>query len=330
MQRRLVRVWLGMTAALLTGTCSPLWSGEATPTAPSEEAATPSQAGERGAASGPAASEPVLLRYRFTPGQVLRYVTQDDSTVDVEQSGDTTTVAYSTRTWKHYRVKSVEESGTAVVEVVIDRVLMRASGEGQTVEFDSREPGAAPAEFAHILDTIGRAVVALRVNPSGRMEGAEFLLGRETQPLAVQDRDAQILAMLPSEPVQVGESWKERFDVPVKLDGKLTRNIRLQRTYRLTALEAGRATIDLETIILTPLSDPELESQLIQRTPSGALVLDVEQGVVLWKRTSLHNQVVGFSGPGSRLQVVRTYEEKLDAESNPLTAQSASGSPSSR
>lgn len=325
MQRRMVRVCLGVAVVLWVWRFSPAGAGEETPAPPAPAVESPGEAAE-GKTPAPAA-EPVLLRYRFAPGQIVRYVTSDDSTVEIEQSGEATTVQYSTRTWKHYRVKSVDASGTAVVEVVIDRVHMRASGEGQTVEFDSREPGAAPPQFAHILDTIGRAVVALRVNPSGRMEGAEFLLGRETQPLSVQDRDAQILTLLPPEPVRVGETWKERFDVPVKVEGTLTRNVRLQRTYRLTEVREGRATIDLETIILTPLHDPELESQLIQRTPSGVLVLDVEQGLVLAKRTLLHNQVVGFSGPGSRLKVVRTYQEQLDSESSPLTAQSASNPP---
>ncbi len=326
MQRRMVRLWLGVAVVLWVRMFSPAQAGEETPVAHAPAVESPGGAAE-GASSDPGAAEAVLLRYRFTPGQIIRYMTDDDSTVEVEQSGEATTVRYSTRTWKHYRVKSVDAWGTAVVEVVIDRVHMRAAGEGTTVEFDSREPGAAPPQFAHILDTIGRAVVALTVNPSGRMEGAEFLLGRETQPLSVEDRDAQILALLPSEPVRVGETWRERFDVPVKVEGSLTRNVRLQRTYRLTALDKGRATIDLETIILTPLQDPELESQLIQRTPSGVLVLDVEHGLVLSKRTLLHNQVVGFSGPGSRLKVVRTYQELLDSESQPLTAQTASDPP---
>jgi hypothetical protein len=323
MQRQMVRVLFGVAVVLGARMFSPTRAGEETPVAPAPAVKSLGEAAE-GETLDPAAAETVLLRYRFSPGQIIRYVTYDDSTVEVEQSGEATTVRYSTRTWKHYRVKSVDASGTAVVEVVIDRVHMRAAGEGQTIEFDSREPGAAPPQFAHILDTIGRAVVALTVHPSGRMEGAEFLLGRETQPLAVQDRDAQILALLPPEPVRVGETWRERFDVPVKIDGKLTRNVRLQRTYRLTALQKGRATIDLETIILTPPHDPELESQLIQRTPSGVLELDVEHGLVLSKRTLLHNQVVGFSGPGSRLKVIRSYQEHLDAESHPFTAQSAS------
>lgn len=261
-----------------------------------------------------ASSPTIALQYRFLPGQALHYVTSDVSIVDVEQGGEATTVKYSTQTWKHYQIRSVDADGTAVLEIVIDRVLMRAEGDGKVIEFDSRQPGPAPAEFSHLLDAIGRAAVAMTVTPSGRMESAELRLGAATRPLPLQDRDSQLLAALPAEPVAVGAVWKERFDVPVKVEGKLSRNIRLQRNYKLTALDGNRATIDLETVILTPVNDPELESQLIQRTPSGVLILDLEQGVLTSKRTTLHNQVVGFSGDGSKLKVFRTYEERLNTD----------------
>jgi hypothetical protein len=259
------------------------------------------------------------LRYQFEPGQELRYVSLDESTFDVHQSEAETSVECSTKAWKHYRVLKVNDDGTVTLELVLDHVQMRAEGDGRTIEYDSRLPGPPPPNFA--LLPIGRAVATITVSPRGEIVKYESLVPTEGLNTDTLERDLQVLTILPEEAVQVGDSWREIFDATIKLEGKLTRKAKLQRILTLTAVEDGEAVIDLQTIVLTPLDGPEQEAQVIQKTPSGALRIDVARGIILHKQTRLDNQVVGFSGPGSKLHVRRTVTEELTTESDTLVGQ---------
>lgn len=275
-----------------------------------------------------AADVPVRLQYRYSPGQVLRYLTTDESVVEVEHSDETTSIKYSTKTWKHYRVKSVANDGSALVELTLDRVVMSASGADGEAGFDSQRPGAPPAQFAHVMDSIGRPLVDLTFSSAGRITLVQAPAAgpamRSTPTAANLERDAPTPLVLPSEPVTVGSVWHERFEIPVLVEeSKLTRNVRMQRTYTLAEVSDGVARIDVETIVLTPLSDPQWEAQLIQRTPSGVLTFDIERGQLLSKQTYLNNQVVGHEGAGSKLKVVRTYSEVLEVPDEPRAAQTA-------
>ena len=266
------------------------------------------------------------LRYRFVEGQVLHYVTLDESVVDVHASEGATTVSYSTQTWKHYRVKSIRPDGQAVLVMTTDRIVMKASGEGHQIEFDSSRPGKPPAEFATVVDTVGWAFAELTLSPTGQLMKVKYLLDRKDRVETIPDRDLQVLTLLPESSVAVGDTWTERFDVPVKIEGsRLQRSVKLQRNYKLTACENGQAVIDLDTIVITPLNDPAIEAQLIQRTPSGAVTLDLGQGQLTAKRTTLANEVVGFNGPGSKLKVVRKCSETLSTGDSRLTAQAGAG-----
>jgi len=292
--------------------------------------ASSAQAASDATAAEPRTPVPTQLQYRFAVGDMFHYETSDESVVEIEHDDTLVTVSYSTRSWKHYRVKSVDAAGGAVLEIVIDRVVMKADGQGRTTEFDSREPGAPPAEFAHLLEAIGRPSVAISVAPDGRLQRVDVLIGATAGSMAAQDREAPILSRLPAGPVAVGATWQERFDVPVKVDDRLTRNIRLQRNFSLTRLADGRAEIDLETIVLTPVHDPEIERQLIQRTPSGVIVLDVERGVVLSRHTTVHNQVVGYGGTGSRIKLARVCDDRLTEEGRLAASATTSTAPTAR
>jgi hypothetical protein len=280
--------------------------------------------------------EGCLLRYKFKPGQVLRYLVEDESTVDVTQAEASTVAKYSTKTWRHYRVRSVDAEGTASLELRIDRVHMKAEGDGKSIEFDSNRPGTPPAEFAQVTSSIGRAIASITVSANGEITAVDLreeegAAGKNAKSREPEQKDFQVLTVLPAEPVAAGESWQEEFEVSVILEEtKLRKPVRLLRRYTLNSVKDGVAEIDLETIVLTPISDPALLAQLIQRTPNGVLEVDVERGVVLSKRTRLDNQVVGFSGPGSKLKVVRTYAETLTEGETTRSAQVSAASSEGR
>jgi len=82
---------------------------------------------------------------------------------------------------------------------------------------------------------------------------------------------------LPDEPVAVGDSWKERFDIVLADDLKNRQKITIQRSYKLAEVKGGQATIELWTAVLTPIKSPAIQGQLIQREISGKVVFDLDR-----------------------------------------------------
>jgi hypothetical protein len=79
----------------------------------------------------------------------------------------------------------------------------------------------------------------------------------------------------------------------------------------LEKVENGVATITVATQILTPVNDPKIQSQLVQRLQEGTIKFDVDAGRLLHKQMDLDQSVFGFSGPNSHMQYLARFSEEL-------------------
>lgn len=257
----------------------------------------------------------VTLRYKFQPGQVVRYLVDDKSTVDLEYGQQKGTFAYQTTSWKHYTVKSVNPDGSAVLELVIDRAKMQVQEQGrQAIAYDSQAVGAAPKEFAALAGLIDKPRT-ITVTATGVIETPVEAPEVQVRADAIDQQNTNVLIVLPENGVSVGSSWKDDFQIAVAIkEVPYHRFIRLRRLYTLTAIDAQTATIDLQTIVLSPLDDPAIEAQLLQRTPNGVIRFDLASGRILERQTRLNNQVVNFEGPGSKIKVDRRFSETITTD----------------
>jgi hypothetical protein len=264
-----------------------------------------------------AESPGVLLRYQFEPGQKIYYSVVNGSHIVVQYDVNQHEVAHSSASVKHFRVVDVFENGTAVLQLTIDRAYMRAEQGGDVAVYDSASSQPAPEEFVGVDATVGHAWVNVTVSPLGEIVEVQTLLAGADQTNISNEVQNNVLSLLPENPVQVGESWSEQYTVGVQIDTKSTlqREIRMQRTFTLTAIEEGRAIIDMRTISLSPVRDPFQEGQLLQRSPSGTLVFDIASGSLVSRDLVVDGEAVGFSGPQSCMSVDSTRNERLiDAE----------------
>ncbi|MFV0442728.1 MAG: hypothetical protein ACK5Q5_04055 [Planctomycetaceae bacterium] len=291
-------------------------SEDTTPVAASTPVATSVPIAASVATTDESKPQAVTLKYKYTVGERVEYLVTDESTLEVDFGTGPVTMTYSTQTWKHLDTQAVTDGGRAVLLLTLDRVHMLADGPEGHADFDSNHPGVPPQEFAAIVASVGRPLMELTVDATGRVAGLQEPGHAATQTSTVStelvERDNSGPVVLPNEPVQVGSRWSEQVQIPVQVDeGRLQQRVALKRNYTLTSIEQGIATIELDSMILTPIQDPTIAAQLIQRTPSGIILFDVEQGRVLSKRTFLNNQVIGHEGAASRLKVVRSYVEQL-------------------
>ena len=89
--------------------------------------------------------------------------------------------------------------------------------------------------------------------------------------------------------------------------------IKVRQFYRLVLVRTGVATISLETQVLTPVRDPKILSQLVQRMQKGTIKFDIDAGRLLHRQMDLNESILGFSGPESHMNYLsRTTEEPVE------------------
>ncbi|MFN7770201.1 MAG: DUF6263 family protein, partial [Planctomycetaceae bacterium] len=227
----------------------------------------------------------------------------------------------NTRTVRSYRVLEVAITGEAKLELQIDSVWMSsqfedADGEkSPAVVFDSTQPAGEnpPPQFSVVRENVGRPQSIVTMDPQGRMLTARRLNVREGEPAEVDPRQRMesFLLTLPTEEVAVGGSWRDPMDVPVRTEGKLMTKVRLQTTYTLEKVEGSEAHVSYKTVVLTPLEDPRVVAQLMQREMTGRFVFDLEGGRLVTREAKLDRSVVGAFGAQSNLKATAEYSEKL-------------------
>ncbi len=237
------------------------------------------------------------LRFKFSPGQELHYVTQNDAEYLVEHSQARQMIPHTSMNIRHIKVLSLNGDGSAEVELMIDRARMTAKNEGVDSLYDSTDAAHVPTEFAGVHQSIGKPVPALltalgKVSPS-------------TQDLTANVEQYDLMFQLPEQPVAIGETWKDNFEASVQIDAKskLNRTIKLQRRYELQSIEHQIATIKMVTVSLSPLSDPFQETQLVQRKYNGTIKFDIDKGCLIDRQFKIDEKIVGNAGPGTALTV---------------------------
>jgi hypothetical protein len=329
----IVGVYLAL-AGRLRGPEREALAQEAPAKSPQATADDPATADDAAPAEATPAPEKYNLVYKFQPNQVVRYEVSSESEIKTQVKNDSETVRNSSRSKRHYAVKAANENGstggaTGDLELSIDWVHMVASfesperGNSAPVEFQSDDPQKHPPQFEKVLATVGKPTAIIRFSDKGKpikvLKGAipapppaapQLAKGPAAPPVADPTPESYFLPF-PDEPVSVGETWKDRFDILLVDNDKRRIKITIQRNYRLVAVKDGRATIELRTAVLTPVQDPAIAGQLIQREITGNLVFDLERGIVLSRETGVDNTVVGPFGPNSSMRAKSKYHEKL-------------------
>jgi hypothetical protein len=284
-------------------------------TLPADEPAAPADA---------ATTQRFTLRYKFAADQVLHYEVQNASSIDIQVGQVADSVNHETTSTKRYRVTSTDPANVAELEVTIVRVQLAANNQGQQIIWDSDSTEPAPEAFQGLRETIGKPLGTVQLSPLGKVIDVEMAAVGVG---AVQTKESHldVLPLLPEQPVAVGETWKEEFSIDAVIkDPPFKKPIQMQRLYTLRSVEDGIATIDEQTFVLTPIRDPELEGQLIQRTPAGTCTVDLERGLLVKRELKIDKRVVGFQGPNTALHVQGTREDRYVPEEQ-LVRQSEGG-----
>ncbi len=263
------------------------------------------------------APEKYKLTFKFRPNQIVHQEISHEFELTTSKNQEAETVRNSSKSKRHYRVAAVDDkTGVADLEMIIDWVHMVATFDKhdgspvEPIEFQSDDPNKRPAKFAQIMASIGKSAW-LRFNSTGRpVKGP----AAKAKPGAADSTDGNLeayLFLLPEQPVAIGETWNDPFATRVKDDEQNLVLIRLQRAYKLAKVVNGRATIECRTFIVTPINNPSVAAQFIERESTGRIEFDIEQGMIVSREWSVDKTIVNAVGSNSSMRAKGRYREKL-------------------
>ncbi|MBM79629.1 MAG: hypothetical protein CMJ78_03420 [Planctomycetaceae bacterium] len=265
-----------------------------------------------------------LLRYQFKPNQFAHYKVQHVTTMHVVYGEIKQTTRHTSRSEKHFRVITVSDNGTALLEPTLDQVVMSAQADdNDPIVFDSSEgPENCPEIFRPVLATVGKPSAPKRFSASGQLlskSGSTTTSKRacSSGQTKKSDVDSQVdpqrnfLISFPEKPIKVGDSWSEKSFACVSIAQNLKKKIPLRKSFTLKSVKDSVATIETRIAVLVPIKDPAIRTQFSQKTPQGTIQFDIEKGQILARETKLDNLIIGAIGPKSSLHTVSQRREVL-------------------
>jgi hypothetical protein len=280
--------------------------------------------------AGPAAPEPrpelpgprYLLRYKFEPGETIRWKVEHKAEVRTTVNGVTQTAETQSNSVKVWRVTSVDEAKQQAKFIhSVESVDMRQVLSGrQEVRYNSQTDATPPPGFENVAKDVGVPLSEFTIDLRG------YVLLRDEKRQGVRPSHGEITVPLADHEVAVGEVWSQPNVVTVKYKDGSPKQIKTRQDYKLVEVDKGIATIVLETTIVTPNNDPTIDAQLIQQVVDGRIRFDIEAGRVISQQTDIDKHVIGFQGDSSSLNYVTRFNEVLtNEEGTALGAKTPSG-----
>ncbi|HAY81892.1 MAG TPA: hypothetical protein DCY79_18980 [Planctomycetaceae bacterium] len=256
-----------------------------------------------------------VLQYKFTPGEAIRWTVTHQASTETKIKGTTQTAESKTVSTKVWKVLKVDDEGRVTFVNSVEQVNMWNKVTGRpAVSYDSSQDEEVPPVYEQAAKTVGIPLSQVTVTNSGRIKA---------QKKTTQNPDmglGQIIFPFPEEPIKIGQSWVVPNTVAVSLGEGRVKQIKIRQRYTLEKVRNSVATIRLKTETVTPVNDPRIESQLVQKLTTGEIKFDLSAGRVRSKHVEWDETVVGFSGPDSSMQYLARFTEQLDTSRTNVAA----------
>ncbi|HND52098.1 MAG TPA: hypothetical protein PLV92_06870 [Pirellulaceae bacterium] len=253
-----------------------------------------------------AGEQTFTLKYKAEKDDLVRWKVVHLVTIDTKIRGSEQTAKTRSVSTKLWKVSQVDAEGNITFVHSIEAVDMWQSVTGRSeVRYNSRTDATPPREYEAVAKSIGTPLATVTVSPFGRVVKRD---GNQSQFNAGL---GDLTIPLPEQPVKLGAKWNVPDEVRIRLEDGRVQKVQTRLTYTLDRVETGVATILVKTEVLTPVNDPKVHAQLVQRLTNGSLKFDVDAGRLISRQMDLDETVVGFSGADSVMQYLARLTEEL-------------------
>lgn len=216
-------------------------------------------------------AEKHMLRYRFQPGETVRWQVEQKGETKTTINGSTLVAEWASLSVKLWKVKEVSADGTATLENYVEDVDMRQKLSGRMeIRYNSKTDKKPPLGFEGVAESIGVPLSRVKLDAKGKVLHREHLAGAKSE--------SQVTIPLPEEPVAVGAPWTLTNDLDIPVKGKLVKKVKVLQTFTLLEVADGIAKIRVATTVITPVRDPLVEMEVVRHEANGAVQFDIAAG----------------------------------------------------
>jgi hypothetical protein len=261
------------------------------------------------AALGVAAAQPAhgadALRWKFKPGETLRYTMVQETSQGMKTMGQEFKTSLKQTVDLHWSVKNVASDGVAELSQTIDRVRTKVEGPGNSFDYDSQGGKEPEGQIASLLTPLLKALVGAEFTfkMSGRGELSDIKVPqklldslRQAGPAAtaggmfseegMKNLISQSSLTLPEAALEKGKSWTQQAKVPVPMLG----NMVMDKTYTFdgpSPKDSGLFQILLTTkVTLEPAADSKIAVKITSQQGTGDFAFDPQAGRVVSSRVN--------------------------------------------
>jgi hypothetical protein len=246
------------------------------------------------------------LQYKVLRGDVLRYEVTHQASISGTSDKTTQTAQSKTDSVKAWKVTDILPSGDIEFMNVCERVrMMNQLPDRKATEYDSTRDTTAPPGFEDAAKAVGVPLSTMRITTHGKVLNRQVKVHHQGS-----NDDAPIVLRLPDNPVAIGDTWDEPFEVKVNLPKGASKSIKTRWHHKLADVKNSIATIEVTYQVLSP-TDAGEELELVQRMMTGQVQFDVAKGRIVSQKMNVDKRIIGFAGPTSSMQYIMKMEEML-------------------
>jgi hypothetical protein len=246
------------------------------------------------------------LQYKLSRGDVLRYEVTHQASISGTSDKTTQTAQSKTDSIKSWKVTDVLPSGEIEFMNVCERVRMvNQLPDRKATEYDSTRDKTPPPGFEDTAKAVGVPLSTMRITTRGKVLNRQVKVHNQGS-----NDDAPIVLRLPDNPVKIGDTWDEPFEVKVSLPKGASKSVKTRWHHKLADVKNGIATIEVTYQVLSP-TDAGVELELVQRMMTGEVRFEIAKGRILSQKMDVDKRIIGFAGPTSSMQYIMKMEEKL-------------------
>lgn len=252
------------------------------------------------------AADSVTLKYKFADGEKLRWMVTEQVVVKTTMRGTTQVAKTAGTSVKVWDVKGTADDGNVTFQHMVESVNMKMWLTGRDeITYNSKTDAKPPEQYKGVADNVGRPLSEVTMDARGKVVARKSIVDTP------QTASRQIAMPLPDGPVKVGDSWTRPLEIPTRLRSGEVKKIKARHKFTLLSVKGDMAEIKLDTQILTPVTDAEIESQIVQRKTSGTAQFDIAKGRFIGMELGLDDSVHHFRGPDSVMHYKMKFVEKL-------------------
>lgn len=257
-----------------------------------------------------------LLRYRFGTGETVRWQVEHTAKIITSVQGSTQTAETVTLSRKAWQVVETRPGGETRFVHAVEAINMKQKLTGrQETTYDSEVDKDIPPMFADAAKQVGVPLAEVVIDSRGQV------LKREDKQKRPEGSPTNTITLvLPDKALAIGESWTSPFEMKATDADGNQKSIQARHKLTLEKVEGDVAVLRNETQILSPITDPTIEAQVVQAEQAGHVRFDLRRGRIVSQESDLDKEVFGFQGPESKLHYTARFRETLGSTKEPLTA----------